>query len=316
MTELGIFAGSSHPELGREIARLAGKELGACSVERFPDGEITVRIEESVRRREVFVVQPTGPPVNENLVELLAFADALRRAAAERITAIVPYFGYSRSDRRGDRREPIMASLVARLMQSAGFDQVVSLDLHALQIEGFFEIPVDGLTAIPTLCAAMGPVDPDATAVVSPDVGSVKRATRFAEFFHVPLVVLHKRRMSGSETRTTHVVGDVCDRRCIIVDDMISTGGTIANSIEALVQAGARPEMTVVATHALFLEGSRERLDHPAVREIIVTDSLPLRVGEWPKVRVASIAPLLAAAIRRIVEDGSLSSLSSEPVKP
>src|ERR671932_304240 len=219
-----IFAGTANPDLARAVARELGVRLGACAVERFPDGEVSVRLEESVRGREVFVVQPTSPPVNDHLVELLAFADACRRASAARTTAIVPYFGYARSDKRDGRRVAVAASMVADLLQSVGVGHVVTVDVHTPQLEGFFRVPFDSLTAVPILADAVREHLPEGAAVVSPDAGRVSMATEFAQRLGAQVVVLHKRRESGSRTRVTHVVGDVRDRACLVIDDMISTG--------------------------------------------------------------------------------------------
>ena len=301
-----LFSGTANPNLGEAVAAELGVRLGACAIERFPDGEFSVRLDESVRRREVFFVQPTAPPVNDRLVELLAFADACRRSAAARVTAVVPYFGYARSDKRHGRREPIIASLVARLMEAAGVDHIVTLDLHAAQIEGFFHIPVDELTAVSTLCRALqGRLSPG-TVVVSPDAGRVAMAIDYSQRLGTPLVVLHKRRTSGTETEVTHVVGDVRGRHCLIIDDMISTGGTIVRAVEALLTAGAQPEMTIAATHGLFVGEARAKLGHEAVRQVLVTDTVAVGDSSWPLLRIVSVAPLLAAAIRRILTDGPL----------
>src|SRR4051812_31901578 len=226
-------------------------------VERFPDGETSVRLDETVRGREVFIVQPTSPPVNDHLVELLAFADSCRRASAARVTAIVPYFGYARSDKRNRARVPVMASMVADLMQTVGINHVVTVDVHTTQLEGFFRIPFDSLTAVPALATALRERLPEGTVVVSPDAGRMRMATEFAHRLKTAVVVLHKRRESGTETKVTHLVGDVRGRACLIIDDMISTGGTIAESIEVLLGAGARPEIVVAATHGLLLDGAR-----------------------------------------------------------
>lgn len=306
---LTIFAGTANPELAESVARELGARLGACAVERFPDGETSVRLDEPVRGREVFIVQPTGPPVNDHLVELLAFADACRRASAASVTAIVPYFGYARSDKRHARREPVMASMVADLVQVVGISHVVTVDVHAPQLEGFFRVPVDSLTAVAALAGELRGRLPEGTVVVSPDAGRVAMATRYAHLLSTSVVVLHKRRESGTETAVTHLVGEVRDRPCLIVDDMISTGGTIAESIEALLEAGARPEITVAATHGLFLDGARDKLTQKAVRAVFVTDTVPVRERDWSQLRVVSVAPLIAAAIRRFLSDGSLSDL-------
>ncbi|HMF35569.1 MAG TPA: ribose-phosphate pyrophosphokinase [Isosphaeraceae bacterium] len=304
-----LFAGTANPLLAGATADELGVRPGACSVERFPDGEFSVRLDESVRRREVFVVQPTAPPVNDHLVELLAFTDACHRSNAARITAVLPYFGYARSDKRHARREPITASLVARLMEAAGVDHVVTLDLHAAQIEGFFHIPVDSLTAVPTLCQALRDRLTAGVVVVSPDTGRVAMATEYAHRLGTSVVVLHKRRASGTETEVTHVVGEVRDRPCLIIDDMISTGGTIARAVEALVAAGARPQIAVAATHGLFLGEARTKLNHEAIREVFVTDSVALNDPSWPHLHVVSVAPLIAGAIRRLLGDQSLGDL-------
>ncbi len=307
--DLTHFAGTANAALAAAIAAELGAQPAACAVERFPDGETAVRLDEPVRGREVFLVQPTAPPVNDHLVELLAFADACRRSAVGRITAVVPYFGYARSDKRHGRREPITASLVARLMQAAGIDHVVTLDLHADQIEGFFQIPVDSLTAVPTLCRALRDRLPPDAVVVSPDAGRVKMATDYAHRLDTSVVVLHKRRASGTETAVTHVVGDVAGRACLIIDDMISTGGTIARAVAALLAAGARPEIIVAATHGLFVGEARHKLDHEAVRAVLITDTVAEADPPWPRLQYVSVAPLLAEAIRRLQADGSLGDL-------
>jgi ribose-phosphate pyrophosphokinase len=298
-----IFSGRANVALATSVAVEMGARLGACSVERFPDGELSVRLDEPVRCREVFIIQPTSPPVNDHLIELLAFADACRRASAARITAVMPYFGYSRADKRSGRREPITASMVADLMQAVGVNHVVTIDLHASQIEGFFHIPVDSLTAAPVMAEALKPGLPAETVVVSPDAGRVRIATEYAQLIGAPVAVLHKERASGVETGVTRLVGDVRDRPCLIIDDMISTGGTIAESFDALLEAGARPEITVAATHGLLLHGARQKLSRPEAREILVTDTVAPPAHDWPRLRVVSIAPLIASALKRFLDD-------------
>lgn len=311
--EFTIFTGTANPALAVKIARELGIQVGACVVNRYPDGDVAVQLLDSVRRKEVILVQPTSPPVNEHLVELLALADACRRAGAARMTAIVPFFGYGRADKRHGRREPIMARVVADLLEAVGISHIVTVDLHTPQIEGFFHVPVDSLTAVPTLCRALRDRVPANIAVVSPDVGRVGMATRYAEqCFGASVVVLHKRRVSGSETKVTHVVGDVSGRACLIVDDMISTGGTVAESITALLDAGARPEIMVAATHGLFVLDARKKLGHPAMRELFVTDTVSTTETDWPRLRVISIAPLIAGAVKRLLADGSLAELYEE----
>lgn len=303
-----ILSGTSNPGLASAVAAELGVHPLRRTIDRFPDGEVEVRLDESVRGREVLLIQPTGPPVNDNLIELLALADACRRSAASRITAVVPYFGYARADRRHGRREPITASLVAQLIQAAGIDHVLTVDLHASQIEGFFHIPVDSLTAVPMLASAVSARLPHGAVVVSPDTGRVATATDYAQRLGGPVAILHKRRGSGTETAVTHVVGEVRDRPCLVIDDMISTGGTIARAVEALLRAGARPEMVVAATHGLFVGDAWAALGHEAIREVYVTDSLTPEHPD-PRLRIVGIAPLIAAAIRQMLAGGSLGEL-------
>jgi ribose-phosphate pyrophosphokinase len=305
-----IFAGRANVALATSVAVEMGARLGACSVERFPDGELSVRLDEPVRGREVLIIQPTSPPVNDHLIELLAFADACRRASAAHITAVMPYFGYARADKRHGRREPITASMVAALMQAVGVNHVVTIDLHAPQIEGFFHIPVDSLTTAPVMVEALRPGLPPDIVVVSPDAGRVRMATEYARLLSAPVAVLHKERASGVETRITRLVGDVRDRPCLIIDDMISTGGTIAESVEALLEAGARPEIIVAATHGLLLAGAREKLARAVTREVLVTDTVAPPAHDWPQLRVVSVAPLIASALRRYLSDGPLNAAS------
>ena len=305
-----IFTGTANPALARMIARELGVQIGSCVVDRFPDGNVVVELRESVRRKEVFLAQSTSPPASDHLVELLALADACRRAGAARITAIVPFFGHGRADKRNGRREPIMARVVADVLQTVGIDHLVTVDLHTPQIEGFFHAPVDSLTAVPTVCQALDGRMPADFVVVSPDVGRVTMASRYAHRLGASVVVLHKQRVSGTETKVIRLVGKASNRACLIVDDMITTGGTIAESITALLAAGARPEITVAATHGLFVGSAREKLSHPAVRSILVTDTVRAHERDWPQLRVISIAPLIAGAVKRLVADGSLSELS------
>ncbi|MCU1337193.1 MAG: phosphoribosylpyrophosphate synthetase [Bryobacterales bacterium] len=297
-----ILAGTANPPLAAAIARELGVALGACAVGRFPDGEVMVQLHDPVRRKDVFLVQPTSSPVNDHLMELLAMADACRRAAAASITAIVPYFGYGRADKRHGRREPITGRVVADLLQVVGISHVVTVDLHTPQIEGFFHAPVDSLTAVPILCEALSDrVSPD-WLIVSTDVGRVQMAACYAQCLGLPVVILRKRRNSASQTEVTHIVGDVSNRSCLLVDDIVSTGGTLAESITALLKAGARPDIIIAVTHGLLLPGAREKLDHPAVREVFVTDSVGVPREGWPALHVVSIAPLIAGALERLLE--------------
>lgn len=299
MNALALIVGTGNVALGEAVALALGVERVRCDIGRFPDGEISVALREPVRGREVFILQPTSPPVDENLVELVALVDACRRASAERVIAVVPYFGYGRSDKRQLGCEPIMASAVAHLLHGAGVDHLVTFDLHAAQIEGCFHIPVDALSVVPVLSEALHGKLPRGSIVISPDEGRMKTATSYARLLGAPVGVVHKERVSGEETQVMEVVGNVRDQACLIIDDMISTGGTIAGAIEALLAAGARPEIFVAAAHGLLLPGAQEKLDHPAVLEVLVTDTTPTR-QQWPQLRVVSVAPLVAASIRRI----------------
>jgi ribose-phosphate pyrophosphokinase len=304
-----IFSGTANPALAAAIARELGIPLGACTVDRFPDGEVAVQLREPVRCKEVFLVQPISPRVNDHLVELLALADACRRAAAACITAIVPYLGYARSDKRHGRREPITARVIADVLQAVGIARMFTVDLHTPQIEGFFYVPVDSLTAVPTLCRALCNSLPPDVVVVAPDSGRVGMATDYAQCLGAPVIVLHKQRESGSETKVTHIVGDVFGRPCLLVDDINSTGGTMAESITALLTAGARPEIIIAATHGLLLPGARAKLAHPAVSAVFVTDTVRVAEKDWPQLHVVSIAPLLASALVRFLADGSTGDL-------
>lgn len=307
--EFVIFAGTANPDLTAAIAADLGMFPGGCAIERFPDGETSVQLLESVRRKEVFLVQPLSPPVNDHLVELLALADACRRAAAVRITAVVPYLGYARSDKRHGRREPISGRMVADVLEAVGIDHVVTMDLHAPQIEGFFHIPVDSLTAVPTLCDILHEKLPPGVVVVAPDAGALRMATDYAHRLKGTVAVLHKQRESGTGTQVTHLVGDVAGKPCLIVDDMISTGGTLASGIEALLKAGARPELTIAATHGLLLPGARQKLTHEAVKKVLITDTVAGAPSDWSRLQVISIAPVIAGALKRLLEHRSLGDL-------
>ena len=296
-----IFAGTANPSLAEAVAGQLETRLGEREIERFPDGELTVRLESSVRDRQVFIVQPTAPPVNDHLVELLAFADACRRASAGRITAVVPYFGYARGDRRSAPREPIMASLVAEVMQCAGIQHLVLLDVHTPQMEGFFRIPVDHLSAVAALCDSLGDQLPEGAVVVSPDAGRIQMAKEYARRLHAPLAILLKHRKSATQTEATRLIGDVRNRVCLIIDDMIATGGTIVESVRALREAGARPEFYVAATHGLMLGTACAQFTSAGVQTVFVTDSVvpPDTCGR--RLQVTTVAPLLASAIRHQV---------------
>jgi ribose-phosphate pyrophosphokinase len=309
-----IFCGSASQWLGNRVSQRLELTPGACTVERFPDGEINVRIDQPVRGHEVFIIQSTCPPVDQNIIELLALADACRRSSAASITAVVPYFGYGRADKRNGQRAPVTGRMIATFIETIGIQHLLTVDLHAAQLEGFFQIPVDGITAVPSLAHALQSSLEEGTVVVSPDEGRVKMAADFARRLKAPLVVLHKERRSGTKTRVTNVIGTVRDRPCLIIDDMISTGGTIADAVDALLNAGARSGMLVAATHPVFCGDVRARLHHPAIRKIFVTDSIPFHSGAWPELKVISLAPLLAAAISRFRAGESIGDLFEQVI--
>jgi ribose-phosphate pyrophosphokinase len=298
--EFVVFCGNASRTLGRAVVRGLGTRAAAARSELFPDGEVNVEILDSVREKDVFIVQSTSPPVNDHVMELLAFADACRRASAARIFAVIPYFGYARSDKRMGGRQPIGARLVADLLQTAGVDHVITVDLHASQIEGFFRVPVDSISAVPVLCDAVRRVLPAGTVVVSPDAGRLKVAMQYAQGLNTSVVLLHKTRATGSETHVTHLVGDVRGRPCLIVDDMISTGGTIADSVDKLLEAGALPGVFVAATHGLLLKGARAKLGIDGIADLFITDTVEQPPDIWPRVHVVSVATCLAEVIRRV----------------
>lgn len=309
-----ILCGTASHWLCSRVAQLLEVVPGACTVERFPDGEVNVRIDEPVRGHEVFLLQSTSPPVDQNIIELLALADASRRSGAASITAVVPYFGYARGDKRNGQRAPVTGRMVATLFEAIGIQHLLTVDLHAPQLEGFFQIPVDGITAVPALCHAVQGFLEEGTVVVSPDEGRMKMASDFAHRLKAPLVVLHKQRKDGRTTRITNVIGDVRDRPCLIIDDMISTGATITNAVDALIAAGAKGGVLVAATHPVFSGDVRKRLTHPAIRKIFVTDSIPVPPGTWPELKVVTLAPLLAAAIRRFRAGESIGDLFKQVI--
>jgi ribose-phosphate pyrophosphokinase len=310
-----LLAGSASRSLATAVERDLDHRFAASTIERFPDGEVFVRLDEPVRGHEVILLAATAPPVNDHLVELLALADACRRADATRIVALMPYFGYARSDRRDGRRTPIMASLVAELCERAGIDHVVTLDVHTPAVEGFFRIPVDNLTAVPELAAALAERagnDASNAVIVAPDLGAVRLANGYATHLDLPVAVCHKRRLGGAEVSVGRITGDVARRRCIIVDDMISTGGTIVESVRALNDAGALPEHIVAATHAVLVPGALEIIADAGVCELFVTDSIQPRADAAARLTptIVSVAPLLATAIRRLLDGGSLRELA------
>jgi ribose-phosphate pyrophosphokinase len=307
--KLKIFTGNAHPGLASEIAEYLGVEVSQASVKTFSDGEINVDINESVRGADVFVIQPTCTPVNDNIMELLILIDALRRASARRITAVLPYYGYARQDRKAKARDPITAKLVANLITAAGARRVLAVDLHAGQIQGFFDIPVDHLQAVPILAEYFLNKQLDNSVVVSPDLGGVTRARALSGRLHLPLAIIDKRRPQPNESEIMHIIGEVEGKKVIMIDDIIDTAGTITLGAQALLEKGAQ-EVYVCCTHPVLSGQAVERLESSPVREVVITNTIPLARGKKPdKFRVLSIAPLLGEAIIRIHEDLSVSKL-------
>ncbi|RCW40872.1 MULTISPECIES: ribose-phosphate pyrophosphokinase [unclassified Halanaerobium] len=307
--QLKIFAGNSHPQLAQDLCDYLGTELVNSDVTRFKDGEIRVRIYETVRGADVFVVQPTSPPVNENLMELLVIIDALRRASARRITAVMPYYGYARQDRKAKPRDPITAKLVANLLTTAGARRVLSIDFHASQIQGFFDIPVDHLYAAPIMKDYFQEHDLSDTIAVAPDVGSVKRVRSFAEGLNIPMAIIDKRRPKPNVAEVMNVIGEVEGKNVILLDDIIDTAGTITAAAEILKDRGAN-EVYACGTHALFSGPAVGRLKNAPINKIIVTNTIkPKEKYELDNLEVLSVAPLLGEAIDRIFKDLSVSIL-------
>jgi ribose-phosphate pyrophosphokinase len=311
--KLQIFHGNATPELASRIAECLKTTPGRADVATFPDGEVSVRVREDVRGNDVFVVQSTCPPVNENLMELLVLVDCLRRSSAMRITAVVPYFGYARMDRKAEGRVPITAKLVANLLTTAGADRVLSIDLHADQIQGFFDIPVDHLYASPVLGAYFTRLDRDDLVVAAPDVGGIKMARAYAKRLGADLAIVDKRRTGPETAKVMHVIGKVEGRPVVLVDDMIATGGSIRQAVRTLREKGAT-DIYVAATHGVLCGPARERLEDCPVREIVLTDTMPVRDRAPEGTRVLSVAPLLARAIERIHNSESVSSLFEDPM--
>ena len=311
MTErLKVFAGNSNVGLAGEICDSLKIPLSQAKVRTFSDGEIFVEIEENVRGMDVFVLQSTCPPVNQHLMELLIMIDALKRASSRRITAVIPYYGYGRQDRKVAPRVPISAKLVADLITAAGANRVLSMDLHAAQIQGFFNIPFDHLFAAPVLLEYIRNNYRDDLVVVSPDAGGVERARAFAKRLQVNLAIIDKRREAVNEARVMNIIGDVRGRRALILDDMIDTAGTMTEAAEALAQQGAT-EIYVACTHPVLSGPAMERIGRSAIKELLVTNTIPVgeKANACPKIRVVSVSSLLGEAIRRIHEERSVSSL-------
>ncbi len=305
-----VFSGNANPALAGEICYELGCPLAAANVKQFSDGEVHLHIQENVRGADVFVVQPTCTPVDRHIMELLLMMDALKRASAERITAVLPYYGYARQDRKDRPRMPISARLVASLIERAGADRVLALDLHAAQIQGFFDGPVDHLFALPVMIDYFSEMGGDSVTVVSPDAGGVERARAFAKRLGSPLAIIDKRRTEVNVAEVMHIIGDVAGQDCLIVDDLIDTAGTLVKACEALLKQGAR-SVRACATHAVLSGPAVERIEASDIKEVIVTNSIPLSgpADNCTRIKQLSVAPLLAKAIRSIHEDGSVSTL-------
>lgn len=310
--EMKIFSGSAHPALTKKICESIGEEMADVTLTSFPDGETFVKINENIRGRDVFVVQPTCPPTNQNLMEMLIMVDAARRASADRITAVLPFFGYARQDRKDQPRVPITAKLVANLLVASGVDRVVSLDLHADQLQGFFDIPVDHLYSLPVHYKhIMSRDDMKDCVIVAPDVGALKMASMFSQSLHskgAGLAFVAKRRISASETEALHVIGDVEGRNVLLVDDMTETAGTLVSAARLLKQHGAK-EIRAAVTHAILGNLAIERLLNSDIQELICTDSAPVQPRDKPRITVLTVADLLGQAIKCIHQNSSVTNL-------
>lgn len=307
--ELGLFSGRANRELAGKIAKYIGVPLGKMELSSFSDKEMYVRINENIRGKDVFLIQPTSPPANENLMELLIMIDAFQRASARRITAVIPYYGYGRQDRKDEPRVPITAKLVANLITTAGADRVLTMDLHAAQIQGFFDIKVDHLFAAPVFVDYFTSKNLKNLVVLSPDMGGIRRARAYANRVGASLAVIDKRRTGANKAEVLNVVGKVEGRQILIVDDMIDTGGTLIAAVKVLVKKGVQ-EIYASGTHPILSGNAYEMVDRSSLEELVVTDTIPLkREKARAKIKVLSVAPLLGEAIRRIHENKSVSSL-------
>jgi len=308
-----LFAGSGNPDLAARIAEVLGIPLGGLKISRFADSEIYVKFEESVRGADVFLIQPTCPPIDQNLVELLVLVDALRRASAGSITVVLPYYGYARQEKKDAPREPITAKLIANLVTTAGADHIVAMDLHADAIQGFFDIPVDHLTALRVITDYLAEKYKGGDiVVVSPDEGRVKKVRRVAGRLDAPMAVGYKTHPEHGISDITHLAGSVRGKCCIVYDDMISSGGSINEIVDTLLEHGAQPNVVVACTHALLVGPALERLSRPEIAELIITDTIPQPSEKrLNKTTVLSVAPIFAEAISRIWSDESVSSLFS-----
>jgi ribose-phosphate pyrophosphokinase len=307
-----LFSGSGFPELAESIAARLDLDLGEVELTKFSNGEMYARYEQSIRGADVFIVQSLGEPVNDNLMELLVMIDAANRASAESIVAVIPWYAYSRQDRKSKPREPLTARLVANMIQVAGADRVMAMDLHVGQIEGFFSFPVDHLTAMHTFVdyfTSQGFRDAEDAVVVAPDTGEVRVAKRLADHLGLPWAIVNKIRRQPGQSEVTHVIGDLEGRRAIMIDDIIDTGGTTVGAAESILEEGAI-EVHAAATHAVFSGPAYEQLEESPIKEIVITDTLPLKRDEpRNKIRVLTIAPILANTIRNVFSDESVSGV-------
>ncbi len=308
-SDFKVFAGNSHTELAEEIASIMGKPLGKATVTKFSDGEISVNLWESVRGIDVYIVQSTCDPVNDNLMELLIMIDAMKRASAGRINAVIPYYGYARQDRKAKARDPITAKLVANLITAAGADRVVSMDLHANQIQGYFDIPVDHLVGMPILARYFKEKNLEDVVVVSPDHGSVTRARNMAQYLDCPIAIVDKRRPEPNKSEIMHIIGNIEGKNCIILDDMIDTAGTISNAANAIKELGAKA-VYACATHPVLSGPAVERLEQSHIEELVLLNTIPMpEEKKLDKMKFLSVAPLFAEAMTRIFTNGSVSRL-------
>ena len=307
--KLKIFTGNANPALAKEICDYLGLPLGEAFVGRFNNGEVQIMIDESVRGKDVFIIQPTSYPVNDNLMELMVMADALKRASARHITAVVPYYGYARQDRKTRGREPITAKLVANLMQTAGITRLVTIDLHAGQIQGFFDVPVDHLFGASILAKYINEKNMEDVIVVSPDLGGVTRARDLADRIGAPIAIIEKKRPEPGVAKVMNLIGDVAGKNCIIIDDIVDTAGSLVEGAKALEEFGAK-SVTAAVTHAVLTDPASERIASSNIKELIVTNTIPLPENcNLPNITQLSVAPLLGEAIMRIFHEVSVSNL-------
>ena len=307
--KLKIFTGNANPALAKEICDYLGLPLGEAFVGRFNNGELQIMIDESVRGKDVFIIQPTSYPVNDNLMELMVMADALKRASARHITAVVPYYGYARQDRKTRGREPITAKLVANLMQTAGITRLVTIDLHAGQIQGFFDVPVDHLFGASILAKYINEKNMEDVIVVSPDLGGVIRARDLADRIGAPIAIIEKKRPEPGVAKVMNLIGDVAGKNCIIIDDIVDTAGSLVEGAKALEEFGAK-SVTAAVTHAVLTDPASGRIANSNIKELIVTNTIPLPENcNLPNITQLSVAPLLGEAIMRIFHEVSVSNL-------